>query len=57
MRKRLELITDASSPVRKSVAFACGVGRSIGKWLCHLTTNDLVVLLDIALHYFVSRIK
>ena len=29
MRKRQELITDASSPVRKSVACECGVSGSI----------------------------
>ena len=28
MRKRQELITEASSPVRKSVAYECSVGRS-----------------------------
>ena len=31
MRKREELITEASSPVRKSVAYECGVGRSAEK--------------------------
>jgi hypothetical protein len=31
MRKRKELITDANSPVRKSVAYECGVGRSTEK--------------------------
>jgi len=28
MRKRQELITDASSPVKKSVAYECGVSGS-----------------------------
>ena len=50
-------ITDASSPVRKSVANECGVGRSTEKWLCQFPRYDLVVLLDIALHYFISRIN
>jgi len=57
MRKRWELITDASSPVRNSVANECGVSRSTEKWLCQFPRNDLVVLLDIALHYFTSRIN
>ena len=53
----LKTKTDASSPVRKSVAYECGVGRSTGKWLCQSPRNGLVVLLDIALHYFISRIN
>jgi NADH:ubiquinone oxidoreductase subunit 3 (subunit A) len=57
MRKSEELITDASSPVRKSVAYECGVGGSTEKRLCQFPRNYLVVLLDIALHYFISRIK
>jgi len=40
----------ASSPVRKSVACECGVSRSAEKWLCQFPRNDVVVLLDIALH-------
>jgi NADH:ubiquinone oxidoreductase subunit 3 (subunit A) len=48
---------DASSPVRKSVAYECGVGRSTEKWLCQFPRNYLVVLLDIVLHYFISRIN
>jgi len=48
---------DASSPVRKSVAYGCGVGRSIEKRLYQFTRNDLVVSLDIALHYFISGIN
>jgi hypothetical protein len=47
---------DASSPVRKSVAYECGVGRS-RESDCQFPRNDLVVLLDIALHYFISRIN
>jgi len=31
MRKRQKLITDASSPVGRSVAYECGVGRSTEK--------------------------
>jgi len=31
MRKHLELIMDASSPVRKSVVYECGVGRRTEK--------------------------
>ena len=31
MRKKWELITDASSTVRKSVTYECGVGRSTEK--------------------------
>jgi len=53
MRKRYELITDASSPVRKSAAYESGVGRSTEKCLCLFPRNDLVVLLDMALHYFI----
>ena len=48
---------DASSPVRKSVAYECGVGRSTEKWLCQFPRKDLVVLLDIVLRYFISRIN
>jgi hypothetical protein len=54
--KCYELITDASSPVRKSVPYECGVSGSI-KTDCQFPRNDLVVLLDIVLHYFISRIK
>jgi hypothetical protein len=43
--------------VRKSVAYECGVGTSTEKWLCQFPRNDLVVLLDIAPHYFISRIN
>ena len=31
MRKRQELTTDGSSPVRESVGYVCGVGRSTEK--------------------------
>ena len=48
---------DTSRPVRKSVAYECGVGRSTEKCLCQFPRNDLVVLLDIALHHFISRIN
>ena len=57
MRKRYELITDASSPVRKSVAYESGVVRSKEKRLCQFPRNDLVVLLDIVLQYFISKIN
>jgi len=56
MRKRQELITEASSPVRKSVAYECDVSGSI-KTDCQFPRNDLVVLLDIVLRYFISRMK
>ena len=48
---------EASSQVRKSVAYGCGVGRSTEKWLCQFPRNDLVVLLDISINYFISRIN
>ena len=57
MRKLYEPITDASSPVKKSVAYECRVSRSTEKWLCQFPRNDLVVLLDISLHYFIPRIN
>jgi len=44
---------DASSPVRKSVAYECGVSGSTEKCLCQFPRNDLVVLLDIVLRYFI----
>jgi len=37
--------------------YECGVSGSTEKWLCQFPRNDLVVLLDIALHYFISRIN
>jgi len=40
-----------------SVAYECGVSGRTEKWLCYFPRNDLVVLLDIALHYFISRIN
>jgi len=47
---------DASNTAN-SVAYECGVSRSTVKWLCQFPRNDLVVLLDIVLHYFISRIN
>ena len=44
---------DASNPVRKLVAYECGVGGSTEKWVCQFPRNDLVVLLDIVLHSYV----
>jgi len=57
MRKLQGLMTDAGSAVRKSVAYECGVGRSTEKCLCQFPRNDLVVLLDIALHCYISSIN
>jgi hypothetical protein len=42
MRKRYELITDASSPVRKSVAYECGVSEGV-QVIVILIKYDLVV--------------
>jgi len=42
---------DAISPVRKSVAYKCGVSEGVQRSDCvNFLENDLVVLLDIALH-------
>jgi len=57
MRKRQQWSTDGSSPVRKSVAYECGVSGSTEKCLCQFPRYDLVVLLDIALRYFISTIN
>jgi len=40
-----------------SVAYECGVSRSTEKCLCQFPRNDLAVLLDIALQYFIPRIN
>ena len=37
----------------RSVACECGVSGSTEEWLCQFPRNDLAVLLDIALHYFI----
>ena len=47
---------DASSPLRKSLAYECGVGRSTEKLLCQFPRSE-VVLLDIALLFIISRIN
>ena len=40
----------------KAVTYECVVSRRTEKLLCQFHRNDLV-LLDIALHYFISRIN
>ena len=44
MRKRQQLITDASSAVRKSVAYQCDVGTAVAQWLRCCSTNRKVAV-------------
>jgi len=57
MAKRLAADNGRWQCRAKAVAYGSGVSGSTEKWLCQFPGNDLVVLLDIALHYFISRIK
>jgi hypothetical protein len=57
MPKLLRADTGRQHSTTNSVEYECGVGRSTEKWLCQFPRNDLVALLDIALHYFISTIN